>query len=115
MTTRVTFTLPPDDLDAVQRIALDYRLPVAQVLRDAVRMHLADETPYCAALLQRLGYGLPSSEQVHASEQLIHKAMQTDMSGLIRACTPPPHTEIGLCGAVLAGGGSDRRFGLTLT
>jgi hypothetical protein len=89
LSTRLSFTLSPADADAVQRIAEDYRIPLARIVRDAVRMLLDQEPQYRAALLACLGYAVPTPEQMAASQQLIAEARQIDMSELIAACTPP--------------------------
>jgi hypothetical protein len=87
---RLTFYLDAADLAALQRLAADYRLSLAHVLRDAVRHLLADEAQYRVTLLERLGYALPTPAQAAASQQLIADAALVDLSGLIAACSPPP-------------------------
>jgi len=106
LTTRLSFTMDAADADAVQRIAQDYRVPMARIVRDAVRMLLDAEPQYRAALLERLGYALPTEAQMEASQQLIRDAKLVDLRPLIAQCTPaealpldaplstrpPPHT-----------------------
>jgi len=69
LTTRLSFTMDAADADAVQRIGQDYRVPMARIVRDAVRMLLDAEPQYRAALLERLGYALPTEAQMEASQQ----------------------------------------------
>jgi hypothetical protein len=90
LSTRLTFTIDAVDADAVQRIAQDYRIPLARIMRDAVRMLLDAEPQYRAALLERLGYALPTDAQIEASQRLIDMAMATDLRPLIAACAHPP-------------------------
>jgi hypothetical protein len=88
-TDRLTFCLDPRDLDALQRLASDYRCSVAAIVRDAIARLLADEVQYRQGLLERLGYALPTAEQAQAAEELIAEAALVDLSDLIAACTPP--------------------------
>jgi hypothetical protein len=89
LTTRLTFTLDIADALAVQRLAGDYRVPVAHIVRDAVRLLLDQEVQYRAMLLERLGYACPTAAQAEASQRLIAEAMTVDLSALIAQATPP--------------------------
>jgi hypothetical protein len=89
VTTRLSFTIDAANADALQRLAGDFRVPVARVLRDAVRLLLDQEPQYRVTLLERLGYALPTPEQAAASARLIAAAALVDLSDLIAARMPP--------------------------
>jgi hypothetical protein len=88
-TDRLTFCLDARTLDALQRLATDYRCSVAAIVRDAIARLLDDEPAYCAMLLERLGYAAPSPEQARASQELIAEAMAVDLTALFAQTAPP--------------------------
>jgi hypothetical protein len=56
---RLTFNIARADLDALQRLATDYRCSVAVIIRDAIGRLLADEAQYRRMLAARLAVKYP--------------------------------------------------------